>query len=139
MLKLTQGLINNLDAKKIREEVFIKEQGFINEFDDIDDVAYHIVLYKNGVAVATGRLFSEDNYTCKIGRVAVLKAYRKQHFGELIIKNLEEKAKELGAKQIHLSAQVQAKGFYKKLNYKCIGGVYLDEECLHILMAKSLN
>lgn len=31
-------------AKYIREEVFVKEQGFHNEFDEIDSRAIHLVI-----------------------------------------------------------------------------------------------
>ena len=48
------------DAKMIRESVFMKEQGFENEFDEIDDIAIHIVLYDNKNPVATCRIFKED-------------------------------------------------------------------------------
>ena len=33
------------DAARIREEVFMKEQGFHDEFDSTDKTAAHIVLY----------------------------------------------------------------------------------------------
>ena len=33
------------EAKKIRLEVFVKEQGFEEEFDSVDDTAAHIVLF----------------------------------------------------------------------------------------------
>ena len=33
-----------LEAKKIREDVFIKEQGFNEEFDIIDKTAKHILI-----------------------------------------------------------------------------------------------
>ena len=33
------------EAKEIRLEVFVKEQGFEEEFDDIDKTAAHIVLF----------------------------------------------------------------------------------------------
>ena len=33
------------EAKEIRLEVFVKEQGFEEEFDDIDETAAHIVLF----------------------------------------------------------------------------------------------
>ena len=32
-----------LEAKNIRETVFVNEQGFNYEFDDIDDIATHLV------------------------------------------------------------------------------------------------
>ena len=49
------------EAKKIREEVFVKEQGFREEFDGIDEMAIHIVLFDGEKAVGTCRLFSHDS------------------------------------------------------------------------------
>lgn len=125
------------EARTIREAVFCKEQGFENEFDDIDSRAYHVVLYKNGKAVATGRTFQEKQEFL-IGRVAVIKEYRKQHLGKEIICCLENKIRELGGTKVRLSAQLQASGFYQKLGYQEIGEVYLDEHCPHITMEKEL-
>ena len=44
----------------------------------------------------------------------------------------------MALKTCSLSAQVQAKGFYKKLGYVQDGDEYLDEHCPHILMCKVL-
>ena len=51
------------DAEQLRYEVFTLEQGFKKEddVDDIDRFADEIVIYEDGVAVATGRLFPEDD------------------------------------------------------------------------------
>lgn len=129
------------ECKKIREEVFIKEQKFENEFDDIDEFAYHLVLYQNNEPVATGRMYpdSEDNTAYILGRIAVLKDYRKCHLGKEILSILEEKVKNLGGKKTVLSAQMQAKGFYEKYGYKQSGEVYYDEYCPHIHMEKILG
>ena len=40
-----KGIENAPFAKKIRQEVFVSEQGFVNEFDSIDSEAYHIVAF----------------------------------------------------------------------------------------------
>ena len=45
------------DAKKIRTEVFVNEQGFSVEFDEIDDVAVHIVGYDEGKPAAVCRYY----------------------------------------------------------------------------------
>ena len=49
-----------------------------------------------------------------LGRIAVERDYRKQHIGSLVLKKLEEKARELGARELQLSAQVQARDFMRK-------------------------
>ena len=108
------------DAHGIREDVFVREQGFHNEFDEIDAVAWHTVIYDNGRPAATGRAFLEND-AWHIGRVAV------------------RKIAELGAENVGLSAQVQARGFYEKLGYEAHGGEYLDEHCPHVSMTKCLK
>ena len=40
------------DEKLIREEVFMSEQGFKNEFDETDGKAFHLVMYDNNIPVA---------------------------------------------------------------------------------------
>ena len=42
---LSKGLNNSPDARAIRQSVFVEEQGFEYEFDDIDEIALHLVLY----------------------------------------------------------------------------------------------
>lgn len=128
------------ECKKIREEVFIKEQKFKNEFDDIDETAYHLVLFQNDEPAATGRMYlsEEDNTAYILGRIAVLKDYRKQHLGKEVLAILEERAKNFGAVKTVLSAQMQAKGFYEKYGYKQSGEIYYDEHCPHVHMEKIL-
>lgn len=54
---LSKGLNNSPDARAIRQSVFVEEQGFEYEFDDIDETALHLVLYdENDNPCATGRL-----------------------------------------------------------------------------------
>lgn len=128
------------EAKYIRTEVFMKEQGFTNEFDDWDEKVSHVVLFINGEPSGTGRLLpGENNKIFVIGRVAVLKKYRKLHLGTQIINALEEEAKRLGGINIELSAQCSAKGFYEKIGYTAVGETYLDEHCEHIHMKKKLK
>ena len=46
------------DARQIRQEVFIEEQHFQEEFDGIDSRALHLVLYRDGSPAGTCRFFS---------------------------------------------------------------------------------
>ena len=129
------------DCKNIRTKVFVEEQGFVDEFDEIDDNSFHCVIFENNTAVAVGRVFLYDreNLIYKIGRIAVLKEHRKNHYGSKVVTSLQNKAIELGAKEIHISSQVRVKEFYKSLGYTEIGDVYSDEGCPHILMIKSIE
>ena len=115
------------------------EQGFKDEFDETDKKSLHAVLFINGNAAATARMFTENGgKSYHIGRVAVLKEFRKSGLGSRIMTALCEKAKEAGAEACELSAQCRAKGFYASLGFKEKGGIYLDEGCPHIYMEKEL-
>lgn len=126
------------DAKQIRIEIFMKEQGFENEFDDIDSISNHIVCYNNAKPIGTCRYFKEDNHYT-IGRVAVLKEYRNQHIGHLLLKTAQDEISKLGVNEIIVHAQQQAEHFYTKLGYKPFGEIDYDEGCPHIWMKKELT
>ena len=56
----------------------------------------------------------------------------------MIISSLESYATEHGIKEINLSAQVQALGFYTKLGYENLGDLHMDEHCPHVTMRKKI-
>ena len=86
------------EAIDIRTIVFVNEQGFLQEFDDIDNRAIHLIFYQDNKPIATARLFKDldNDDTYIIGRLAVLKEYRGCHFGEKLLEILHEKVKSLG-------------------------------------------
>lgn len=134
-------IYNNLpdEAVKIRTAVFIEEQGFNDEFDEFDERSFHFLLFKDGKAAATGRMFTDNGgKSYHIGRVAVLEEYRKFHLGSELMGAIIEKAKELKAKKIVLSAQCRVKEFYEKLGFNEVGDIYYDEYCPHIQMEMNL-
>ena len=129
-----------LEAREIRKAVFIREQGFQNEFDEIDRTAVHLVLYDGELPVATCRYFRDaGKQTYVAGRIAVVKSCRKKGCGKQILEEAERQIRALGEKRIGLSAQVQARGFYETLGYHAEGGVYYDESCPHVWMWKELK
>lgn len=127
------------NAKLIRETVFVKEQGFMEEFDSVDLIATHIVIYNDSKPAAVGRYFNEGNSpTYHIGRVAVMKEYRGLGYGKGIMDIAEKHIKAEGGEKIEVSAQLQAKPFYEKCGYTAVGDIYYDEHCKHILMFKNI-
>ena len=65
------------EAKQIREEVFVEEQGFLQEFDETDVKADHLVWYEAGEAAATCRYYAgEEKGVYWLGRLAVRKRFR---------------------------------------------------------------
>ena len=110
-ITIVQGLENAPLARPIREEIFLQEQGFSTEFDEEEERAWHLLLFLDGEAVATGRLFPKDGEdgVYVVGRVAVRKPYRGRHRGQKVVRALEEKARQMGGKGIYLGAPTHAR------------------------------
>ena len=134
-----QGLDQLPDAARIRREVFVQEQGFEHEFDEIDSSAIHVVAYVDGEPAATGRTYRGEDSGFVIGRIAVRRAYRGCGWGMRVVEKLEELALQQGGRRAELLAQVRAQGFYEKLGYAAVGGVVYDEFCPHVRMTKALG
>lgn len=134
------GLAENSPARMIREAVFMQEQGFENEFDDQDHDSWHFVFFFENNPVGCARLFMSPNQPSwlTLGRVAILKEYRSQHFGKEMLSIIEKEAKQKNALGIELSAQCRVQNFYAKSGYLPIGDIYMDEHCPHIHMEKRI-
>lgn len=134
--KIYKGKQNFDDAFYIRKTVFMDEQGFFDEFDDIDSVALHAVVYDGDKPIGCGRVFLESG-NAHLGRIAVLLEYRKMGVGRILMQALEQAARDnLEFSRFELSAQKRAIGFYKSVGYEEIGEFYLDEGYPHITMIK---
>ncbi len=129
------------DAKAIRIAVFCDEQGFQEEFDELDETALHIVAYDdNDTPMGTCRyspIKKVGDYL--IGRIAVLPAYRKMGVGAQMIREAERHIVYDRGALIHIGAQVQAIPFYAKLGYKPVGERYMDEHVEHQGMEKRIR
>ena len=127
------------DAVSIRKRVFMEEQGFQDEFDDIDEIADHIVLYEADMPAATCRIYwnaQKQDYV--VGRIAVIKEFRGKSFGAAMLREAENQVKKQNGKALYLAAQVRAKGFYEKSGYTAVGEEFLEEYCPHVWMYKKL-
>ena len=122
--------------KAIRFEVFVIEQNVPaeEEIDAFDPLSIHAIAWTNGVAAACGRLLPDGH----IGRMAVLKAYRGMGVGAQVLEHLIAKARQRGDREVVLSAQTHAIGFYEKFQFVAEGGEYLDCNIPHRDMRKIL-
>ncbi|MGN0572003.1 MAG: GNAT family N-acetyltransferase [Candidatus Fimenecus sp.] len=124
----------------VRKTVFVAEQGYTldEEFDEYDSFCPHLVLFDGEIPVATGRLVFLSDGTAKLGRIAVLKAYRGKHLGAKIVSALLERAKAEGAVRAYVSAQTYAVPFYNKFGFLAYGDEYLDGRIPHMDMEMPL-
>ena len=129
------------DSKSIREEVFVVEQGFTEEFDTVDNYAIHFVAYDESKRpMGTCRIFTEESDKIfYLGRLAVLKEFRRMSIGSHLLSAAESVALSKGAEYIYLHSQLRAEMFYQKCGYEEFGEIELDEGYPHIWMKKLLK
>ncbi|WP_312100730.1 GNAT family N-acetyltransferase [Acinetobacter venetianus] len=139
MFSVKQGSWDQLqqDAKLIRELVFISEQNIPeqDEWDDQDAISQHFVVYDRNQPIATARLLVNNS----VGRVAVLKTYRGQGIGRLIMLQIIAYAQAQKRPSLQLSSQVHAISFYEKLGFSIQGDEYDECGIPHIEMVMPIG
>ncbi|MGH1374090.1 MAG: GNAT family N-acetyltransferase [Cellvibrionaceae bacterium] len=127
------------ELSEVRRQVFIEEQNVPKEleWDERDALCQHILIRQDGQAVATGRIDLEKDG--KVGRVAVLPAYRGSGLGEKIMDALEQIARDSQQKKLWFHAQSSAIGFYQKLGYTIVSDRFLEAGIPHQTMEKTLS
>ena len=121
---------------QIRYAVFVEEQQIDKDldFDGKDANATHILVYHDGAAIGTARML-EDGH---IGRVAVLKPFRRIGVGSCAVNALIAVARQKNMERVYLGSQLHASYFYKKLGFKCFGEVFMEAGIEHVEMVLSL-
>jgi len=118
------------DVLKIRTAVFVNELNFDTSLvhDEYDSFGKSVLVYDNGKAIGTGRLiFNNGKYL--IDKLCVLKEYRNNSYGELIIRMLVRKAVDMGAEKtysyINLSDNLLSKiqAIFEKIGFIAEGEV----------------
>jgi len=123
--------------RHIRTLVFIEEQKVPEdmEWDEFDQTCVHVLTKINNEYIATARLLG----TGQIGRMAVLKPYRKTGIGSKMLVKLLSIAEAKNMKTVFLNAQIDAINFYKKFDFEEEGGVFDDAGIPHKKMTKRLT
>jgi predicted GNAT family N-acyltransferase len=141
-IELVSGDWNQLgpDAARIRDAVFIREQGIPAEleWDEEDARSAHVVAYRTSPVrepIATGRLLAGG----WIGRVAVLKSARRSGLGRLLLEALVELAHERGEPAARLYAQTYAIPFYETCGFTSVGEPFEEVGIPHIEMTRVLS
>lgn len=125
-------------ASSVRYQVFVQEQHvpISIEMDELDASSQHVVIEdQEGTAIGTARLLPNGH----IGRMAVLSHHRGQGVGGLLLKTLLAMALEQGRKTVFLSAQLHARAFYTRYDFKAYGEVYQDANIDHQMMRCELS
>ena len=124
-------------ARAVREKVFVREQGFCEEFDQTDKTADHVLLFYGQRPVGTCRVYDADGW--HIGRVAVEKAFRGMGCGRRLMRAAEERILQRGGTSCTLHAQTRAQSFYEKCGYTATGAPFCEDGCPHVAMIKTFS
>ena len=118
-----QALLN------IRRKVFIEEQGVPEEleWDEEDHTAKHFLYFKSEKPIACGRILKNGH----IGRMAVLKAYRKQNIGSSLLQYIIQDAKKNKVSHLSLHAQLSALDFYQKHGFQAYDDIFMEAGIEH--------
>ena len=125
-------------AVGIRFRVFVDEQSVPPEIelDEYDVIATHALALLDGLAIGTGRAIVEDG-SARIGRMAVDREHRRSGVGALVLRFLEDEAREQGATEFVLHAQDYVRAFYAGHGYEEHGDTFMEAGILHIEMRKA--
>ncbi|MDP1907496.1 MAG: GNAT family N-acetyltransferase, partial [Hyphomicrobium sp.] len=119
-------------------QVFVREQGvpLELEMDEHDPHCDHALAQAaDGSVLGTGRLLPDGH----IGRMAVLKEWRGQGVGALLLQALVEQARRRGHARARLNAQTHAAGFYRRLGFEVSGPEFIEAGIPHVAMQRDLS
>ena len=122
-------------AYPIRLAVFVKEQGVPEELelDEEDPLAWHAIAKLDGQAIGTARLQKDG----KIGRMAVIQAYRRQGVASAMMNVLLKFGRQHGINQFYLHAQIKALPFYERFGFVANGPVFNEAGIAHQMMKRA--
>ncbi|TWI12656.1 GNAT family N-acetyltransferase [Aerolutibacter ruishenii] len=125
------------ELRAVREPVFVTEQGvpLELEWDELDPTCHHVIARDtDGHPIGTGRLTPER----RIGRMAVLPAWRGKGVGDALLAALLDEARKLGWREITLHAQVSAINFYARHGFLPYGPRYdeagIEHQSMRLLL-----
>ena len=106
---------------EIRKKVFCEElkigQDLIS--DVYDDFAFNAVVFEDDVPAGTGRLlFKEGKYI--IDMLCVLKEFRSNHYGDLIVRMLVRKAVNMGAENTYATVNGNCMYLFENIGFEKI-------------------
>lgn len=124
--------------RSVRHAVFVIEQGIpaALEWDGLDADCRHIIARSaRGEAVATGRLAPDG----RIGRMAVLPAWRRRGVGHALLAQLLQLAGSRGLGFVYLHAQLASAGFYQREGFQQSGVPFELAGIAHVNMRRTLD
>lgn len=125
----------------IREQVFVDEQRIFKESDKdkFDEKAIPLICEVNNNIVGTVRVFPLMNNTWMGGRLSILKEFRDNSVGTLLVTEAAKIVKKQGCTKFLAYIQPQNVEFFQKLGWKLTGKEVWINTIIHKLMEADLS
>lgn len=135
MFRLAETDMDRIGAYAVRAIVFMEEQSvsWIDEFDEYDASALHILGMENGEPFACGRILIEGT-TAQLGRLAIRRKWRGRNHGAELLDFMLSTARSQGCTTFELHAQTHAIGFYARRGFIQQGEVFDEAGIQHVTM-----
>jgi predicted GNAT family N-acyltransferase len=136
-LAMVEWRLHAQALRAIRTQVFVVEQNVPAELerDGLDPECAHVLARSSSSEpIGTGRLMPGG----RIGRMAVLAAWRGRGVGAAMLEALMAEARRQGLRETFLHAQSHAKDFYARHGYVAVGEEYLEAGIPHVEMRARL-
>jgi predicted GNAT family N-acyltransferase len=124
--------------RAIRHEVFVNEQAVPEalEWDGLDPQCRHVLARDvRGVPIGTGRLLPDGH----VGRMAVLKPWRRAGVGSAVLAKLTSLARERGDPIVILNAQSYVAAFYRRAGFEVTSMEFMEAGIPHVEMRLVLH
>jgi len=108
--KWFQGKSSLTDVLEIRKKVF----NLLSDF--YDDFAFNVVVYEDNIPAGTGRLLFKDGKYF-IDMVCVIKEFRGNNYGDLVVRMLVRKAVDLGAENTYATVNEHCKQLFDNIGF----------------------
>lgn len=126
---------------RLRVDVFVVEQNCpYHELDGADYNAVHVFYMEDGRVLSYVRVFENKAVPGEVRIGRVVSASRKGGFGmKALNAGIDIARRDFGASRIMIGAQVQARQFYEKAQFRQVSDVYDEDGIPHIRMVLELS
>lgn len=127
------------EVYELREEILRKPIGLSLKDEDLSgDALDKIIIARSGNELVGCVMIhpASEQDVLKLRQMAVADTWQRKGIGQVLVKAAEKTCWEAGARKIVLHARITAQGFYEKLGYATVSGIFTEVDIPHVIMEK---